>query len=258
MCRTVLLAGVLGCASTPVPRPALLAEPADLVRLAREPESRLLDAETRANISIEIDGVRQQARGVLLYRAPDSLRMEVLAPVGGSILSALFVRDAAVVYLPQTNQLIEGRAAAVFRRITGMELGYYDIPRSLMGLPDLTPEDLEGLVTFAANERSYRLTLAYGLGERRIRVDRRTLHTSDDVILDRFGNLVSRRTARGRQRVGPITFPKEVRIAQAGNHITLQRTQTKVNTGLDSSRLRLVVPPSAKAVGPPTLGRRAR
>ncbi len=244
---TVAAAWSLAACATPSrPPPPHITSPDELIQQVQKIRTRVHDAESRAAISIQIDGVRQRAQGVIFYRSPDSLRLEVTGPVGTGLLSALFYRDSIDVYLPRENEFLRGRANSVLRSITGMELGYYDVPQALLGLPDLKHEDLAHLTSFSATENTYRLAFASPIGVRRITIDRTVLGLLDDALLDRFGALISRRRVSDYKRYGDLYLPKRISIEQDGNHIHIHHTRTRPNTGIAPHQLPLNVPRTAR------------
>ena len=243
---------MIGCAGSPR-RPLVdITSPEDLIGHVLNARNRVHDATAQASISIQIDGVRKNAKGVIFYRAPDSLRLEVSGPVGVSLMSALFFRDSVDVYLPRENQLISGPSSTVLRRVTGMELGYYRVPQALLGLPDLDENDLTHLTSFTTDTEAYRLVFGYPFGTRRITVDRFALGVLDDIVTDAHGVTLSHRTMSDYKRYGESYLPSRIAIEQDGNHLRIHHTRARPNLGVSSDQLHVRIPGTAKKTPTPS------
>ena len=122
-----------GCASAPVRRQVSPEAEAALARLA-EQQGGLTDLRTRADIRIRRDNKTQRLSGVLLLRAPASLRFEALTSFGVPVV--LVAGDGQSVTL---WEVLDNRAFILpaspdsTRRWLGLALGSEDLVAILSG-----------------------------------------------------------------------------------------------------------------------------
>ena len=247
-----LLVGLLAwsCSSLPVARtPPSINGPRDLFQTIRSHTDSLKDIRSRAKVSIEIDGVRQKATSIVFYRQPNNLRMEVSGTLGVSIMSARFWSDSLLVYLPSDKGYLEGDAARVLYQVTGMNLGYYDVQRIILGVPTLKESDRRYVTSFATTPDQYVLDLHHPLYRRRVWVDRSLVTLAREDIIDYHGSLRSSLRLSGYEQVGDCLLPTKIEIVQGGNHIQWSVESARPNEGLDSDLFVLNIPPGTARLG---------
>ena len=235
-----------GCAAHGIPRILPVSSPEELIGLVRSSSDSLEDLETRASLSMEIDGVRQNGEAVLFYRRPADLRLEVGGSLGVSVLSARFRNDTLAVFLPRNNQYIDGDAAEVLYRVTGVNFGYYDPIQAILGLPALAERDRCRIVEFNVQGPDYFLAIQDPFWRRRIRIDRRTATVREERIVDARGRTLSTRLFGDYRLVRGVVLPHRVEIRQGANHIRITARRVRVNTGIPNGRFVLTVPDQAE------------
>lgn len=193
----------------------------DLAELG--PETALIRAEQRAgkfsqvrasgSLQVLIEGGSFTARGILLYSAPDSLRVEVQAFLGTTLARALLLEDWMEVHLPQENLLYEGRLShRSLRFITGVPLDGSALQEVLLG-----PAAARDLAVLAGRADSFDL----GPGTCRIGIPMdggsRLVYRLDDHLgfqstsyLDAQGRVVWKTEYREWKRTGEGMLPTEL------------------------------------------------
>ena len=125
---------VTGCATfASVPRQPISAEARLALALLEERWHEFSDLRTLAEISIQRGPERQQLRGVVLARAPASVRFEALSPLGQPLLLATIHDGRLTAYDTTTNEAYVGRATD-------------DAAGRLLGLP-FEPDDLVAMLS---------------------------------------------------------------------------------------------------------------
>lgn len=130
----LLLAQALGaCASVPPLQP-LSAEVEAARSLIEQRWQAFGDLRGLAEIKIQRDGRVQQLAGVLLLRAPASLRFEALSPFGPPILLVGAARDRVTIWeILKNRAVILPASPEANRRWLGLALGAEDLVALLSG-----------------------------------------------------------------------------------------------------------------------------
>ena len=235
---------VAGCVSAPPPPPVVgpVREPAEALHILSARARDLRDLKARARISLRIDGVRQSATAILFYRSPDALKLDVNGPLGVGILSALGRKDSLAVYLPRDNRYLEGQAADVLYRITGVDLCYYNVRKAILGLPNLSPLDLPRTRLFERRGARLFLEVRGPLWTRHVWLDPHTLTLSEEEIYDTEGFLLSRRLLRDYREENGVVLPRHIDIRQGEDRIQIEILRREVNQGGLDGRFQLKVP----------------
>ena len=132
---SVLLVALIasGCAIAPPPPRAAIPAPArQAVSLLESRWREVTDLRTLADISAQRGTERHQVRGVILARAPSSVRFEALSPLGQPLLVATIHDGRITAYDATTNEATVGPATA-------------ETAARLLSLP-FEPEDLVGIL----------------------------------------------------------------------------------------------------------------
>jgi outer membrane lipoprotein-sorting protein len=251
LCFAAIACLFYSCAVSPH-RPSavpLVRDPTELIQRLIADSDSLRDARIRARVSLEIDGVRQKASSVAFFRQPDDLRMEISGPLGVSIMSAKFWGDSLRVYLPGENAFLQGPAASVLYKVTGVDLSYYNIPRVLLGLPTVEPSSRERVIGFHTEAEYYILELQHETWTRRIWINRSDLSQTREDIIDAYGKRRSQLRLEDHHFVFGCRFPRKVRISQGLNKIEFSVESHKVNIGLQDKMFDQNVPPGVKRLG---------
>jgi outer membrane lipoprotein-sorting protein len=239
----VLVALVLdGCASAPPRRTVSPEAEAALARL-EEQLGAVRDLRTQADLRIRRDGKTQRLTGVLLLRAPASLRFEALTSFGVPVV--LVAGDAQSVTL---WEVLDNRAFILpaspdsTRRWLGLAFGSEDLVAILSGRVrplknpasvDLLPPDVLGPS----------LKLASGEGEQRIWLDPATGQVRQ--VEWTGGKNPARLTFDEAPVDGP---PKGLALTTLDGklEVTARYREPRMNTGFDPALLGLNVPESVR------------
>ena len=122
-----------GCVQAlPPPREPIRPEAQRLIDLLATRWQAFSDLRTLADLQIQRGDERQQARGVLLARKPDSVRFEALSPFGPPLLVVTIHEGRLTAYNAAANRATVGPATA-------------ETAAKLLSLP-FEPEDLVGVL----------------------------------------------------------------------------------------------------------------
>lgn len=133
-CAALLWAAALlstGCASLPPPREPLSPEAHRLIAVLQHRWLEFADLRTRAEITIRRDDRVQRLTGVLLLKAPVSLRFEALTPWGQPFLLLVGNAETVTLYQVADNRALVGPASA---KATERWLGVALEPEELVGI----------------------------------------------------------------------------------------------------------------------------
>ncbi len=241
--RSVLAILIFGCAST-LPGIAVtpVRGPGDVIdRIAAHTDS-LQTARIRARISIEIDGVRQRASSVVFFDHPTDLRMDVSGALGVSIMSARFWVDSLRIYLPAENGYLDGLAAPVLYQVTGMNLGYYEVQKAILGIPTLDASDRDDVISFRTTPDHHILDIQSGPYRKHLWIDRRNVTLVREDIVNHDGRLLSRLSLNRYKLRSGCLLPTQIEISQGPNQIAWTVESARVNEGLDPKVFNLTLP----------------
>ncbi len=129
----LLLLALAGCArALPPPRQAIPADAGRALALLAGRWQAFSDLRTLADLDVSRGGERQQLLAVVLARAPASVRVEALSPLGQPLLLMTIHDGRLVAYDAAANEALVGPATA-------------DTTARLLGLP-FEPDDLVGVL----------------------------------------------------------------------------------------------------------------
>lgn len=120
-----------GCASLPPPREPLSPEAHRLIAVLQHRWLEFADLRTLAEITIQRDGRVHRLTGVLLLRAPASVRFEALTPWGQPFLLLVGNAESVTLYEVADNRALVGPASA---KATERWLGLALEPEELVGI----------------------------------------------------------------------------------------------------------------------------
>ena len=179
------------------------------------------------------------ARLVVLFERPDSLRVELLGAFGGTRWSAVTADSGITAYFPGDRHYVrEADVADVVSRLLGLPLDHRDIMALLSGV---------GLETTPG---------AAVTGTRRGAATTLELANGDRLVLDASGEV--RRAETRRYRASYDTpwkergrqFPSELSIENETLRVTIRAEDVDVNVALDPEAFVLEIPPGARRLRP--------
>ncbi|HSE93005.1 MAG TPA: hypothetical protein VLF19_06840 [Methylomirabilota bacterium] len=129
------------------------------------------DLRTLADIRIERQGERQQLVGVLLARAPASVRLEALSPLGQPLLLATIHEGQLTAYNAASNAALVGPATAeTAARLLSLPFEPDDLVGVLAGRP-APPRDLRTAEVLPADDQGPSLDLIGAIHRQRVWMD---------------------------------------------------------------------------------------
>jgi outer membrane lipoprotein-sorting protein len=139
----LLLLALSGCAKTlPAPRVDVTEDARQAVALLIERWHAFSDVRTLANIVVSRGNDRQWLQGVILARAPGSMRFEGLSPMGQPVLLVVIHNGTLMAYDVAANEVTMGPATAdTAARFVSLPLEPDDLVAVLAGLA-VPPRDL--------------------------------------------------------------------------------------------------------------------
>ena len=161
-----------GCATlAPVPRQPISPEAQRALGRLEDHRRELSDLRTLADISVQRGPERQPLRGVLLAKAPASVRFEALSPLGQPLLLATIHEGWLTAYDATTNEAYVGPATA---EATGRLLSLPFEPDDLVAILSghaIPPKDVRVAEMLAPDALGPSLGLTGTASRRRIWMD---------------------------------------------------------------------------------------
>ncbi|HMH53647.1 MAG TPA: hypothetical protein VK548_25670 [Candidatus Acidoferrum sp.] len=231
-----------GCATALAPPRTPVTEDAQrAVDLLRARLKEFSDLRAQADVLVERGGRKQQAPGVLLLKAPSSLRFEVLSPFGPPLLIATVHDGQIVAYNAVSNTATVGPATPeTAARLFWLAVEPEDLVGLLAGLP-VPPKDLRVAEILAADEHGRSLEMIGALHRQRVWMDFSTGVVRRILIA---GGRVDAVIVYQRTDDGTITG-LDLTAAQGNVTGRVRYRGVALNGGIESERFVLTIPPGA-------------
>lgn len=225
----------------PPPRETMSDEARRAVVLLETRGRELLDLRALADVRVERGGRKQQLTGVLLLKSPASLRFEALAPFGTPLVIVTIHDGQLVAYDTTANSATVGPATA---QTAGRLFSLAVEPQELVGLLAgrvAPPRDLRVATVLAPDVHGPSLELIGALHRQRVWMDFTT-------------GVVRRVRIAGGRIEALLTYQFEddgtlagFDLAAAQDNVTgaVRYRDLAINTGVDSARFNLSLPPGA-------------
>jgi outer membrane lipoprotein-sorting protein len=200
------------------------------------------DLRTLANVRVTRGRERQTLAGVLLARAPASVRFEALSPFGQPLLFVVMHDHRLTAYNTVTNRATVGPATAdSAARLLGLAVDPDDVVGILAGRP-LPPKDLRVAELVAADEYGPSLTMVGRDHSKRVWMDFATGIVSQvDITGGRYEvRIAYRRASDGRLAGFDLNAGGGSLTADVGYQ------EPAFDRGVEPERFELMVPESAK------------
>lgn len=171
----LLLLVAAGCATVPpVPRQPIGADARRALVLLRQRGAEFSGLRTLADLVVQRGSERHQLRGVLLVRAPASVRFEALSPMGQPLLLVTIHAGQLTAYDVTTDEAHVGPATAeVTARVLGLPFEPEDLVATLAGHA-VPPEDVRVAGILEPDQVGPSLELTGQVNRRRIWMDLQT------------------------------------------------------------------------------------
>ena len=169
----MLLALGAACATVPPQEPGGEDARRALALLA-DRSSEFTDLRALADIALTRGRERQRLRGVLLVKAPSSIRFEALAPFGPPLLLVAIHEGRLTAYNAVKNEAHVGPAnAETVAKVLGLPLNPEDLVAALTGRV-APPPDLRSAELLSCDDAGPSLSLVSASGRRRVWLDLET------------------------------------------------------------------------------------
>jgi len=161
-----------GCAIAPPPPRAAIPPPGRrAVALLSERAREFTDLRTLADVSVQRASERHRMRGVILAKAPASVRFEALSPMGQPLLVATIHAGRITAYDATTDEATTGPATAeAAARLLNLPFEPEDLVGVLSGRP-VPPRDLREAEVMAPDEDGPSVNLVGDVNTKRVWMD---------------------------------------------------------------------------------------
>lgn len=200
------------------------------------------DLRTLADIRMERRGERQQFTGVLLARAPASVRLEALSPLGHPLLLATIHEGRLTAYDAAANSALVGPATSeTAARLLSLPFDPDDLVGVLAGRP-APPKDLRTAEMLEADDRGPSIELIGAVHRQRVWMDFATGVVRQVEITG--GRYAMRVTYLLRDDGWPLGF--DLSAAEGYVAGTVRYRDPVYGGGVDAARFSLTLPERAK------------
>jgi outer membrane lipoprotein-sorting protein len=232
-----------GCAiALPPPRQPVSAEARHAIDLLVSRWHAVSDLRALADIVVDRGGQRQQLSGVLLAKAPGSVRFEALSPFGQPVMVAVVHEGQLTAYSALSNEAVVGDATA---ETTAHLLGLPFEPQDLVAIVSgyaVPPLDLRLGEVLPADDLGPSVSLVGRFNEQRIWMD---LQTGVVHQLQIVGGRAAATVTYQRDGQGRLTG-FDVSAAERYVEGTVRYRSLATGVGLDPARFALTLPKDAK------------
>jgi outer membrane lipoprotein-sorting protein len=166
---------VTGCAIAPPPPRTAIPPPARRATALLEERAReISDLRTLADVAVQRGSERYRVRGIILAKAPASVRFEALSPLGQPLLVATIHDGRITAYDVTTNEATMGPATAeTAARLLNLPFEPEDLVGILAGRP-VPPRDLREAEILAPDADGPSLNLVGAINTQRLWMDLET------------------------------------------------------------------------------------
>lgn len=234
---------LLGCATTrSLPPAPPYTTAADVLHIITARYDTLRNLQSRTSISLNMDGIREnRASANFVYQSPDKLRIDI-GTLGMSIMTAVSKQDRLDVYLPRENNHLVGQPEKVLFALTGVNLAYYNLNESVLGLPNLSLIDLPRISRFLPGKNQIFLELTYPYWKRKLLFEPRHLTLLEDHIFTLDGDVLSKRFLSDYEVVNGFMLPKHIAIHQGADRITIDVKSHRPNGEISNRYFDMRIP----------------
>lgn len=232
-----------GCAvAMAPPRQAVSEEARRAIDLLVTRWHAVTDLRALADISVDRGGERQRLNGVLLAKAPGSVRFEALSPFGQPILIAVVHGGQLTAFSALSNEAVVGAATAESTaRLLGLPVEPHDLVALVSGYA-VPPQDVRLAEIMPADVLGPSLSLVGAVNEQRIWMD---FQTGVVRQLQIVGGRAAAIVTYQRDDEGKLTG-FDVSAAERYVSGTVRYRNMATGVGLASERFALTLPKDAK------------
>jgi len=200
------------------------------------------DLRALADLTFERGGQRQRLAGVLLAKAPSSVRMEALSPFAQPLLLVTVHDGRLTAYNTATNEAVVAPASAESAaRLLGLPFDPDDLVAVLAGLA-VPPRDIRTAQILAPDEAGPSLEIVGAVNRQRVWMD---FDTGVVRQLEIGGGRTDARVTYRRDAAGALTG-FDLTAAQSYIRGNVAYRNLALDTGVDADRFSLTLPKDAK------------
>jgi outer membrane lipoprotein-sorting protein len=237
------LALLAACAT--LSRPPISEDARRVLALLRSRASEFTDLRALADISVKRGGERMRLRGVLLAKAPASIRFEVLSPFGPPLRIVTVHEGQLTVYDAVKNEAQVGPATAeTIEKALRLPLKPEDLVAALAGRV-APPDDLTSAELQPPDEAGPSIDLVSPAGRRRVWLD---LETGAVRQLEVYGSPFNALVKYRRDGAGALTG-FDVEAAQSYVTGAVAYENLVEGSGIETERFTIAIPKGAKIQG---------
>jgi outer membrane lipoprotein-sorting protein len=233
----------VGCSiALPPPRQAIPEDARRAIDLLITGWKAVTDLRALVDIDVDRNGQRQRLSGVLLAKAPGSVRFEALSPFGQPFLIAVVHEGHLTAFSAATNEAVVGDATAeTTARLLGLPLEPHDLVAVVSGYA-VPPADLRQAEVLPADAVGPSLSMVGSVHEQRVWMDLRTgLVHQMQIVGGRAAATVTYRRDGDGQLTG-----FDVSAAERYVTGTVRYRSLATGVGLAAERFALTLPKDAK------------
>jgi outer membrane lipoprotein-sorting protein len=200
------------------------------------------DLRALADLTFERGGQRQRLAGVLLAKAPSSVRLEALSPFAQPLLLVTVHDGRLTAYNTVTNEAVVAPASAESAaRLLGLPFDPDDLVAVLAGLA-VPPRDIRTAQILTPDETGPSLEIVGAVNRQRVWMD---FETGVVRQLEIAGGRTDARVTYRRDAAGALTG-FDVTAAQSYVRGTVAYRNLALDTGVEPDRFSLTLPKDAK------------
>jgi outer membrane lipoprotein-sorting protein len=232
-----------GCSiALPPPRQPISAEARRAIDLLITRWQSMTDLRTLADVNVERGGQRQRLSGVLLAKAPGSVRFEALSPFGQPFLIAVVHEGRLTAFSAATNEAVVGEATAeTTARLLGLPFEPHDLVAVVSGYA-VPPGDLRMAEILPPDALGPSLSLVGTVHEQRIWMN---FQTGVVRQLQIVGGRAAATVTYQRDDEGRLTG-FDVSAAERYVTGTVRYHNLAIGVGLSATQFALTLPKDAK------------
>jgi len=236
------LVSLVAACATAIPREPVGDDARRALALLVERSSEFSDLRALADISLKRGRDRQRLRGVLLVKAPSSVRFEALSPFGPPLMVVTVHEGRLAAYDATKNEAHVGPATAEsVANVLGLPLDPEDLVAVLAGRLRM-PRDLKAAELVPADDVGPSLNLEDAGGRQRVWFDpEQGTIRQREIFGGRFNALIKYRPNAAGALAG---FDLEAAQSYVTGSVTYQNLVE--GQGIDAERFTLAVPKGAK------------
>ena len=191
-----------------------------LLQLSQAGLEGMEDLTAEASITFRQGGQQERGTALFLFKNPDLLRVEVRGPLYSHVFTVLLEADSLTVY--GAEGAWKGLARGpLLMRLTGIDLGLYDLKYALWGLIEPGAIDSSRTIEYPRADRVI-VPIRDSFLARRVWLDLHRGFVIREEILLPDGAVLLRRELHDYGRVGHLYLPHRVEIHQGETSLILE------------------------------------